>query len=304
MNHRQNKSCEDSESLLVKKITGELLSEEKRFLDSHLAQCAFCVAREQGLAKEWHSFDALPVPEVPGGLYESTRELILGHLRREKSLLPWAGRITMKGIWSLLAPFVAGLAMTGVSYALLHNLVDFTIHRRHILIAFFSLWGLLFAGCFWLALEGKKTNAHLLDMASSFSISITFLTLLISYLASAVDPLRWLVMSAAYGVAAGSNYLFGIGNTFVAHWGIYACLASFIGAGILGFRRGPLLSQSALLGSLVITILLFPAIYLQSSSHDHGFGILAFGALGTFIGALLGTGTGLFIRRQILAATA
>lgn len=307
MNHRQNKICEDSESLLVKKITGELVSEERRFLDSHLARCAVCVAREQELAKEWQSFDSLPAPEIPAALYEKTRETILSHLRRGKALFPWTERIPMKGIWSLIIPFAAGLAMTGVSFSLIRSLIDLRIHQYHILITLFSLWGILFAGCFWLILQGKTRKTILLDVVASFSITITLLTLLISSLASGVDALRWFAMSAAYEVAVASNYFFGIGNTFVAGWGIYACLASFIGAFIFGCRRGPAFSQNALLGSFLITALLSPAIYLQGSSHDHGYGILAFAALGTFVGASAGVGIGLtgsFVLRRLLALAA
>ncbi len=301
MSHERNRTCEDFESLLVKKITEELLPEEKQVLEKHLAQCSFCLVKEQELAKEWQSFDSLPVPEIPIELYERTRETILVHLKREKSLLPWPGRIPRGRLWSLLAPSAAGLVTAGISFALVRNLIDLRVHSQHILLALVGLWGLLFAGCFWLILGGKRNKSLLLDVVASFSISITFLALLISYLASGVDSLRWLAMSAAYEVAVGSNYLFGIGNTFVAGWWIYACLASFIGAFIFGVRRGPALPQKALLGSFLTTILLFPAIYLHGSSHGHGYGILAFAALGSFVGALIGIGVGFFVRRQILA---
>ena len=307
MNLEQNKTCEDFESLLVKKVTGELLPTEKESLGNHLAKCAFCVDKQQELAREWQSFDSLPAPEIPAALYEKTRETILGHLRREKSLFPWAGKIPREGVWSLLTPFAAGLVTAGVSFALVRNLLDLRIHSQHILIALFSLWGLLFAGCFWLALEGKRKKSLLLDVVASFSIAITFLTLLISSLVSAVDALQWLALSAAYEVAVASNYLFGIGNTFVTGWGIYACLASFIGAFIFGVRRGPAFSQNALPASFLVTILLFPAIYLHGSSHDHGYGILAFAALGTFVGAFVGVGIGYmgsFVLRRILTPAA
>lgn len=293
--------CEDSESLLVKKITGELLPKEKKFLDDHLAQCTLCVAKERELTREWLSFDSLPAPEIPAELYGNTRNLILSHLKRERSPLPLAERIPRGGVWSLLGPLAAGVAITGVSYALIRNLINLKIHQQHILIALFSLWGILFAGCFWLILQGKRKKSLLLDVVASFSISITFLTLLISYLSSAVDLIRWPVMSAAYEVALVSNYFFGIGNTFVASWWIYACLASFIGAFIIGVRRGPAFSQNGLLGSFVITVLLFPAIYLQGSSHNHGYGIIAFAVFGTYVGSLLGLSLGFFIRRQILS---
>lgn len=305
MNREQERVCEDFESLLVKKLARELRSDERLVLDRHLAQCAICVARERELVKEWKSFDALPVPEVPAALYEGTRKLILSHLMQEKSPSPSAGRILRERVWWLFGPLGAGATMTGVSYALIRNLVDLGIHHRHILIALFTLWGLLFTGCFWLVLHGKRKNRLFLDAVASLSISITFLALLLSYLASGVDGLRWLAMSAAYEIAVRANDLFGIGNTFVAGWGLYACLASFLVSFVFGVRRGPAFSQSAFLGSALITLLLSPAIYLHGSSHDHGYGILAFGALGTFVGAFAGVAIGYmgsFVLRRVLTA--
>jgi hypothetical protein len=298
MNLEQKRGCQDLESLLVKKVTGELLPTEKEFLDSHMVKCVFCVAKEQELAKEWQSFDSLPAPEIPTELYENTRDLILGHLKREKFLFPWAGRIPREGVWSLLAPLAAGTGAAAVSFALVRNLIDLRVHSQHILIALFGLWAALFAGCFLLILGGRVKKSLSLDIVVVSSVSVTLLTLLIFYLASGVDFLRWLAMAAAYGVAAASNYFFGIGNTFVAGWGIYACLASFIVSFIFGVRRGPAFSQNALLGSFLITVLLFPAIYLQGSSHDHGYGIIAFAAFGTYVGSLLGISLGIFIRRR------
>lgn len=299
MNHRQNKICEDIESLLVRKITGELLSEEKRFLDSHLAQCAVCAAREQELAKEWQSFDSLPAPEIPAELYEKTRATILSHLRRGESLFPWAERVLGDRIGPLLAAFVAGLVMTGLAYALLHTLVDVRIHHQHMLMALFGSWGLLFAGCFWLVLKGKGKGTLPLDRVAASSVSIALLTLVISFLAYEVESLRWLViMPVAHEVAALSSYLFGIGNTFITSWWIYCCLASFIGAFIFGLHKGPSFPRNAFVASFVVSVLLFPAIYLQGSSHNHGYGIIAFAAFGTYVGSLLAISLGLFIRRR------
>ena len=306
MSPENNERCEDFESRLVRNITGELLPEEKRSLESHLAQCVSCVAKEEELVREWQNFDSLPVPEIPTELYENTRQLILNHLMREKSPFPWAGRIPREGVWSVLAPSAAGFMTAGVSFALVRNLIDLRVQSQHILVALFGLWAILFTGSYWPILGGKGKTISLLDAISPFSISITLLTLLISSLVSGVDSLRWLSMSAAHEVALGSNYFFGIGNIFVASWWIYACVASFIGAFIFGFRRGPALSHTALLGSLLASLLLFPAIYLHGSSHGHGYGILAFAALGTFVGALVGMGlvSLILVLRRILLSVA
>jgi anti-sigma factor RsiW len=114
MSHEQKKTCEDFESLLVKKMAGELLPEERGSLEGHLGQCASCAAEEQALSRVWQEFDSLQVPEAPAELYEETRKTILGHLRSEKSLFPRAGKILLGGTWLLFIPFLDGLAMAEV----------------------------------------------------------------------------------------------------------------------------------------------------------------------------------------------
>lgn len=93
MNHEQEITCEDSESLLVKKISGELLPRERELLESHLSQCALCVAKEQELVNLWQRVGCLAAPKVPRRLYEKTRELILRKLKRGKTPLPRTRRI-------------------------------------------------------------------------------------------------------------------------------------------------------------------------------------------------------------------
>jgi hypothetical protein len=106
-------------------------------------------------------------------------------------------------------------------------------------------------------------------------------------------------MSAAYEIARATDYLFGVGNTFVTAWWVHCCLASFIGAFIFGISRSPRSSENLFIGSFAVMTLLSPAIYLQGASHNHGLGIIAFAAAGTYIGSLIGTALGLFIRRKL-----
>jgi len=157
---------------------------------------------------------------------------------------------------------------------------------------------MLFFVCFRLIFGRSTKTALRFDAVVASAMSVALLTLFVSFLTYEVDFLRWLATAAAYEVAVVSHGLFGIGNTFVTAWWIHCCLASFVGAFIFGVRKTSPGSQNLLLGSLLITILLYPAIYLQGSSHNHGYGIIAFAAFGTYVGSLLGTGFGLFIRRQ------
>jgi hypothetical protein len=282
--------------LLIQKITGELRAGDREFLDDHLMQCPSCIAQEQELAKDWEKFDSLPVPEVPAALYENTRRNILAELRREKAAAPRTLNILMT-IRPLLAP-LAGLAMTAVSYGVMRPLVHPAVHHHYVLIPLFLVWWLLFAAAFWLILRRQEERFFAFNRIAVFSIAVVALTLVIFLITYEVEAVRWIALSVALELARMSDYLFGIGNTFIAAWWIHCCLASLIGGFIFGLRKGPL-SETVFFGSLFITLLLFPAMYLQGSSHNHGYGIIAFAALGAYLASLVGISLGLFIRRQI-----
>ena len=299
MNLEKKMNCTDIHSLLVKQIADHLVSAEKRSVERHVAECASCAAEERSLAMIWQEFEGLPVREIPTELYEKTRDRILNDLKREKSLSPWRAKIPITGLWRALIPIAAGLATTAISYGLIHRLVDPRVHHPYFLIPLFSLWWLLYVGGFWLILKGKGKRSLPLDLVSARSISVALLTLLISFLTYELEFLRWLAVSAAYEIAVVSNDIFGMGNTFVAAWWIHCCLASFIGAFIFGLSRSRGSSENLFIGSFVVTILLSPAMYLQGSSHNHGFGLIAFAALGTYVGSLVGMSVGLLVRRQI-----
>ena len=298
MNLEKKMKCTEIHSLLVKKIAGDLLPEEKRSVERHLAECASCAAEERSLAMIWEECEGLPVREIPSELYEKTRDRILSDLKREKSQSPWPAKIP-PGPWRALVPIAAGLATTAISYGLIHRLVDPTVHHYYFLVPLFSLWWLLYVGGFWLIFRGKGERSLPLDLVSARSISVALLTLLISFLTYELEFLRWLAVSAAYEIAVVSNDVFGMGNTFVAAWWIHCCLASFIGAFIFGLSRSRGSSENLFIGSFVVTIFLSPAMYLQGSSHNHGLGLIAFAALGTYVGSLVGMGLGLIIRRRL-----
>ena len=297
MNLEKKMNCTEIHFLLVKKIADDLVPDEKRSVERHLAECASCAAEERSLAMIWQKFEGLPVREIPTELYEKTRDRILNDLKREKSQSPWLAKIP-PGPWRALVPIAAGLATTAISYGLIHRIIDPTVQHYYILVPLFSLWWVLFAGGFWLILKGKGERSLRLDLVSARSISVALLAMLISFLTYELEFLRWLTVSAAYEIAVVSNDIFGIGNTFVVAWWILCCLASFIGAFIFGFTRSPRLSENLLIGSFVVMILLSPAIYLQGSSHNHGLGLIAFAALGTYVGSLVGMSLGLLVRRQ------
>jgi hypothetical protein len=299
MNLEKKMNCTEIHSLLVKRIADDLESEEKRSMERHLAECASCAAEERSLAMIWQELEGLPVREIPTELYEKTRDRILNDLKREKSLSPWFAKIPSTGPWRALVPIAAGLATTAISYGLIHRLVDPRVHHPYILVPLFSLWWMLYVGGFWLILKGKGERSLPLDLVSARSISCALLALLISFLTYESEVLRWLAVSAAYELAIVSNYVFGMGNTFVAAWWIHCCLASFIGAFNFGLSRSRGSSENLFIGSFVVTILLSPAMYLQGASHNHGFGLIAFAALGAYVGSLVGMGLGLLVRRQI-----
>jgi hypothetical protein len=299
MNPEKKESCKEFSSLLVKKISGEILPHEKRALDIHLAQCSLCAIEERELTTVFQRLGALPDPEIPAELYENTRQTILGHLKQEKSRVASFAGIPVSWPWRALVPLTAGLAMTAVSYGLIHRLIDPNVHHYHLLVPLFSLWWVLFTAGFWSVIKDNKSGLFPPNLITVSSISITLLTLLIAFLAYELEALRWVAMSAAYEIARVTHYLFGIGNTFVTAWWVHCCLASFIGAFIFGVSRSPRSSDNLFVGSFVVMILLSPAIYLQGASHNHGFGVIAFAAAGTYVGSLVGMGIGLFIRRKL-----
>jgi hypothetical protein len=225
--------------------------------------------------------------------------MIVGRLRREKSPIPALAQIPVTGAWRALVPFTAGLAVTGISYGLIQRFADVSLHHHYVLLPLFGLWWLLFtAGC-WLILRGNRWRAIALDVMSARAISITLLTLLIVFLSYELELFRWLATSVSYQIAATSAYLFGVGNTFVTAWWVHCCLASFIGSFIFGVSTSTRSPANLFVGSLVVMILLSPAIYLQGTSHNHGLGLILFAATGTYVGAVVGMGLGLFIRRHL-----
>jgi len=172
---------EEFVSLLVKKIAGELLREENQSLQSHLAQCASCMAQEQELTQVWQRLESLQVPEISTELFEKTEQTVLARLKQEQSPIPLLKKIPHSGTVSILLSVVAGLAMTGVSYFLIHNLANLRTHHHYILISLFSLWWMLFAASFWVIVKGNGKHAISLDLIAARSLSITLLTLLISF---------------------------------------------------------------------------------------------------------------------------
>ncbi len=299
MSPDKERDCKEFTSLLVKKITGEILFQEERALDIHLAYCSSCVTEERELSAIFQGLDSLPDPEIPTELHESTRQMILGDLKRGKNRFAWFEKIPKTGPWQALVPVTGGLAMTVVSYGLIHRLITPSGYRPYFFVAFLAVWWMLFTAGSWSILKDKREVFFPLNLISASSISITFLTLLMAFVAFELESLRWVTMAAAYQMARATDYFFGMGNTFVTAWWVHCCLASFIGAFIFGLSRSPRTSENLLISSFVVMILLSPAIYLQGASHNHGLGVIAFAAAGTYIGSLVGMGLGLFIRRKL-----
>ena len=303
MSSGPSKECQRFEALLVKKITGNLPSNEENSLGTHLEECALCAAEERSLAVVWQGFDSVPVPDLPPELRQTTREAILEDLKRKRAAVPWIVQVHLRSTWAAFVAFAAGLALVGISYGLIRGLIDPAVHHHYILVPLLGLWWLLFTGTLWLMFEGKRITSTL-DLVSAGSVSIALLTLIIAFLAHQLDFLRWPAMFASYRITAAADYFFGIGNTFAAAWWVHCCLASFAGAFLFGFSRPARSTGNLLLGALIATILLSPAIYLQGASHNHSLGLIAFAALGTYVGSLVGTGMGLLFRRRFSFQTA
>lgn len=296
MAHERNQPCAEFEPLLIRKITGELVAEQENSLENHLAQCAACHSELEKVSRLWHAMESSPSAAVPAKLHDETQQAVLGRLRQERSFLYRLLGDSLNGAWSYLLPILTGLVMTGLSYGLMANLIDQRIHHHHIVISVFAFWAMLFVMASWLMFKGKIGSVSSMSVVTSFALSITFLTLLLARLFSWSDVSGWI--DGSWIEALFTGYLPAFGHRFAIEWGSYVCAAAFVGSLFFGFNRATSVSETAFLGSIIVSVLLFPVIYLHSASHGHGYGAMFFGALGIFLGASIGIILGGSLRRQ------
>lgn len=280
-------------------MAGDLLPNEEEYLDRHLLACASCAREGQELNKIWQRFGSLPEPQIPAKLEKRTRETILGYLKWERALLPLTSKISEWGIWSFGIPLLAGLLMTGISYQLVGDTIGARVHYHYVFFSLYGLWWLLFAVFFWLLLRMSDHSVAQINLVSGQSILVAFLTLVITFLAFEIELFSQPRMYTAGKLATATQDLLGIGNIFVTSWWIHCCLASFIGGLMFGIGRIPFEPGYVFVGALITTVLLLPAIFLQGFSHNHGYGVIAFTALGTYAGELVGMASGLFIGHRL-----
>jgi hypothetical protein len=192
--------------------------------------------------------------------------------------------------------------MTALSYGLMSNLIDHRVHHQHIVSSVFALWGMLFIAASWLTFRGKAGRVSSGSVVTTFSLSITFMTLLLARLLSWSEVSSWIEGSRIDAFFTG--YFPALAHRFAIGWGSYACAAAFFGSLLFGLHKATSVSKTAFLGSLFISVLLFPVIYLHGSSHGHSYGVIFFGALGIFFGASIGILLGSILRRQLLFSMA
>lgn len=297
MAHELNQPCAEFEPLLIRKITGELVPDEEHFLQNHLAQCAACNSELAKVSRLWQGMESLPSAAVPATLHDETQMAVLGLLRQERSFFYRLVGDSLKGAWSYLLPVITGLVMIALSYGLMANLIDHRVHHRHIVISVFALWAMLFAVASWLMFRGKVGRVSSVSVVITFSLSITFMTLLLARLFSWNEVSSWIYGSWIDELL--TRYLPELGHRFVIGWGSYACAAAFFGSLLFGLHKATSVPKTAFLGSLFISVLLFPVIYLHGASHGHSYGVIFFGAVGIFFGASIGTLLGSILRRQL-----
>ena len=281
MAHELNPPCTEFEPLLIRKITGELLPDQEKFLEKHLDQCAPCNSELEKVSQLWQGMESLPSAAVPAKLHDETQRAVLGLLRLERA-------------WSYLLPVIMGIVMTALSYGLMVNLIDQGVHHHRIVISVFVLWATLIVVASWLMFRGKVGR---ISVVLTFSLSVTFMTLLLARLFSWNEVSSWIYGSWIDELL--TSYLADLGHRFVIGWGSYACAAAFFGALLFGVHKSTSISKTGFLGSLIISVLLFPAIYLHGSSHGHSYSVIFFGAVGIFFGASIGTLLGGILRRQL-----
>jgi len=296
MAHEPNRPCEEFVSLLIRQITGDLALEEENALDNHLAQCAACTSELEKVSRLWQGMESLPPAAVPPKLHDETQKAVLGLLRQERSFFYRLAGNSLEGAWSYLLPVIVGLMMTALSYGLTANLVHHRIHHHYIVISVFAFWAMLFVVASWLMFRGKGGRISSVGAIIAFSLSITFITLLLARLFSWNEVSSWIYGSWIDELL--TRYPAELGHRFVIGWGSYACAAAFFGSLLFGLHKSASVSKTAFLGSLIISVLLFPAIYLYGSAHGHSYGVIFFGAVGTFVGASIGILLTSILRRQ------
>ena len=143
MVNEPNQPCAEFESLLTRKVTGELVPEEENSLGNHLAQCATCNSELENISRQWQGMD-LPSFAVPAKLHDETQKAVLGLLKQERFIVNRFAGGNLRGAWSYLLPTIAGLVMTTLSYVLVASLIDHRVHHHYIVIVVFSIWAMLF----------------------------------------------------------------------------------------------------------------------------------------------------------------
>lgn len=298
MSPEENSPCRDCEDLLIKKCSGELLTaEENRLLDIHLPHCRNCADRARELSETWDRCETLSVPEIPAELYQKTFRTIVDDLRRSKSFLGWIQKVPNSGFGLLLISSAIGLLATGISYVLVQSVPELRVHYLHVTSLYALCW-LLFAGYLFYIFKSGWHKSVPIDLLFVLSILMSLLTVLIFFLFSRTEWLAWLTIPAPEG--AFRNHFFGSAKSFALGWTCSACLGSFLGALLINLDRRASSAKKIVIACLFTAGLLLPAIYLHGLSYGHDVDIAAFGVLGSFVGALLGTFSGFHTRHFFL----
>lgn len=291
MAYEQNQRCAGFASLLIRKVSSDLGPDAENALKNHLAQCAACNSELENLTRLWREMEALPSAAVPPKLHDETLKAVSGLIRQERAFFRRLGRDFLGSSWSYLLPVITGLVMTALSYGLMANLIDHRIHHHYIVIAVVVFWGMLFVAASWLIFRNTDDGVSPVSATVGFSLSITFITLLLARLFSWGEVSGWIDVLL-------NGYLPETAQRFVLGWGSYACSASFLGAVLFRLHKASSLSQTAFRGALFISVLLFPVLYLHGSSHSHGIGVIFFGSLGVFFASSGGIILGSMIRHE------
>ena len=300
MVHKLNRPCADFASLLIRKVSGDLVPDAEKALRNHLAQCDACNAELEKLTRLWGEMESIPSATIPPKLHDETLKAVSGLIRRERGVFTQLNGEFLGTGWSYVLPVIMGLVMTALSYGLMANLIDHRIHHHYIVITVLAFWGMLFVAASWLMFRDKSTGLSPISATIAFSLSITFITLLLARLFSWSEISGWI--DGSWMDIFLNGYFSESAYRFVVSWGSYACGASILGALLLGLHKATSLSEAAFSRALLTSVLLFPVLYLHGSSHSHDIGVIIFGSLGVFFASSGGIILGSTIRRQLSLA--
>ena len=260
-------------------------------LQAHLHGCANCRHAWQEMRLTWRALGALPEPEPPATLLQTTRARVLEELEREETNAESArmGK-------SALVSVTLGVVFSVASVWVLGQKGDLSAFSPQVLLSMGAAWAALYAGAVLLAMrgDGEPRYGVAVRWVGIAGLAGMALSLTLTGSCSIGQALDYCQMSP------GVRHLFAGMQSQTLYFllgSLYSLLPLLIATAIIGLK-GP--SHPVVLGLMaggVFVLLALPAILLQCGAFSVGVslswifgsvvGSLAGGSVGSLAGAVL-----------------